>query len=116
MNRKSRSSRSNNRCQAIGIKSSPMIRPRSGVDHHRTSLQQVSGAVQQQQQQQLVADQPADPTMHQAQDKQPQQHQFTYDYDVSSSQSNSSGGSQCSREDSSPTPNSQTPMNVTSVR
>ena len=110
MNRKSRSSRSNNRCQAIGIKSSPMIRPRSGVDHHRTSLQQVSGAVQQQQ---LVADQPADPTM-QAQDK--QQHQFTYDYDVSSSQSNSSGGSQCSREDSSPTPNSQTPMNVTSVR
>ena len=111
MNRKTRSSRSNNRCQAIGVKCSPMIRPRSGVDHHRTSLQQVSGTVQQQQQ--LVAAQPADPAM-QAADKQPQ-HQFTYDYDVSSSQSNSSG-SQCSREDSSPTPNSQTPMNVASVR
>jgi hypothetical protein len=88
-----------------------MIRPRSGVDHQQTSLQQVSGAVQQQQQQQqqLVAVHPVDLTMP---DKQPQ---FTYDYDVSSSQSNSSG-SQCSREDSSPTPNSQTPMNVTSVR
>ncbi|KAK4019954.1 hypothetical protein OUZ56_001952 [Daphnia magna] len=112
MNRKTRSSRSNNRCQAIGAKCSPMIRPRSGVDHHRTSLQQVPIGTQQQQQQ-LIAAQPASDSM----DKQPQQlqHQFTYDYDVSSSQSNSSG-SQCSREDSSPTPNSQTPMNVTSAR
>ncbi|XP_057370668.1 transforming growth factor beta receptor type 3-like [Daphnia carinata] len=112
MNRKTRSSRSNNRCQAIGAKCSPMIRPRSGVDHHRTSLQQVAIGTQQQQQQ-LIAAQPASDSM----DKQPQQlqHQFTYDYDVSSSQSNSSG-SQCSREDSSPTPNSQTPMNVASAR
>ena len=39
------------------------------------------------------------------------QFQFSYDYDVSSSQSQSSG-SQSSREDSSPTPNSQTPMTV----
>lgn len=85
-----------------------MIRPRSGVDH-RTSLQQVPVGVQQQ----LIAAQP----VAESTDKQPPQlqHQFTYDYDVSSSQSNSSG-SQCSREDSSPTPNSQTPMNVASAR
>ena len=38
------------------------------------------------------------------------QYQFSYDYDISS-QSNSSE-SHCSRDESSPTPNSQTPMNV----
>jgi len=41
---------------------------------------------------------------------QPSQYQFSYDYDISS-QSNSSE-SHCSRDESSPTPNSQTPMNV----
>ena len=94
MNRKSRTNRqSNNRCS--GVKCSPMIRARSGADP-RSPLQQVSSSLHQQQQQQLVPALPASQDVPSA-----GQQQFTYDYDVSSSQSHTSG-SQCSREDSTP--------------
>ena len=129
LNRKSRSNRSsssgvNNRCS--GVKCSPMIRVRSSTADPRAScafMQDGSPAgqlqQQQQQQQQLMTssvDHEVDPDCATpppslAPQHSSSQYQFSYDYDVSSSQSHSSSG-QSSREESSPTPNSQTPMTV----
>ena len=91
MNRKSRANRQSSNRSAV--KCSPMIRARSGADGRSS---QVSAALQQQQQQQLVPPLPTSQEQLGA-----GQQQFTYDYDVSSSQSHTSG-SQCSREDSTP--------------